>query len=144
MQNKGLGIGIGFAFVLVTVLFLGTMPANVMGVPNTVSITQINDSSSGETQIIAASGSNYIYVTHYHLFSSGTTTAQWDVGTGGTCGSSTATIDGPMSFIAQTGISAGSGLGAVLVIPAGDALCLNLGTGSIQVGGTIDWEYSSQ
>ena len=144
MQNKGLGVGIGIVFVFILLLFLGTQPANVMGVPNTVTTTPINDSASGETQIIAASGSNYIYVTHYHLFSSGTTTAQWDVGTASNCGSNTATIDGPMSFIAQTGISAGSGLGAVLVIPAGDALCLNLGTGSIQVGGTVDWEYSPQ
>ena len=144
MQNKGLGAGILVILAIAALIFLATMPANVMGVPNTVSTTNINDSSSGETQIVAISGSNYIYVTHYHLFSSGTTTAQWDVGTGSNCGSNTATIDGPMSFIAQTGISAGSGLGAILVVPAGYALCLNLGTGSVQVGGTVDWEYSSQ
>ena len=142
MQNKGLGKLGGIAAVVIALgLFLGSQPNSVLGVPNSVTTVAINDSSSGETQIIAASGTNSIYVTHYHLFANGTTTAQWDVGTGGTCGSSTATIDGPMSFIAQTGISAGTGLGAVLIVPASDALCLNLGS-SVQVGGSISYQQS--
>lgn len=141
MQSKGLGVGMLIVIALSAVLFLGTQPANVLGVPNTVTTNDINVSTSGDVQLVAASGSQAIYVTHYHLFSSGTTTAQWDYGTSVNCGSGTTTIDGPMSFIAQTGIAEGSGLGAVIAVPAGNALCLNLGTGSVQVGGSISWAY---
>jgi len=142
MQNKGLGANAVFIAVIAAIIFLAAQPANVIGVPNTVSSLDINSSSSGDVQVVALASGQSIYVTHYHLFSSGTTTAQWDYGTGSNCGSSTNTIDGPMSFIAQTGISAGTGLGAVFVVPQGNALCLNLGTGSIQVGGTISYQQS--
>jgi hypothetical protein len=141
MQNKGLGVGLIGVGVIALLLFLGAQPVNVLGVPNTVTTTVINSSSSGDVQVVAASGSQSIYITNYLLFSSGTTTAQFDYGTGSNCASGTTTVDGPISLIAQTGVSAGSGLGAVIAIPSGNALCLNLGTGSVQVGGHVSWAY---
>src|SRR5271157_2164894 len=116
MQNKGLGVGATFLLFVTCMLFLATQPANVIGVPNTVTTTNINTSSSGDVQVVPLSNGQSIYVTHYHVFASGITTFQWDYGTGSNCGTGTNTIDGPMSFIAQTGISAGSGLGAVIAV----------------------------
>ena len=132
-----------FLVVILALITMATQPANVLGVPNTVTTTDINDSTSGVAQIIAAgSGSQLIYVTHYHIMAAGTVNMSWVYGTGSNCVTNQNTIDGPIPLIAQTGISARAGLGAILSIPAGNALCLNTDQ-SVQVGGAISWAYGN-
>jgi len=129
--------------ITIAIFSLGAVQPSILGVPNSVITLPINVNTSGDVQLIAAVANQTIYVTHYHIVSSGATTFQFDYGTGSNCGSGTTTIDGPMSFIATTGISAGIGFGAVIVVPAGNALCINLGTNSVQVGGTISYQQGN-
>lgn len=132
-------IGCCIIIVLLVGLLLGTQPNSVLGIPNTVTTVSINTSSSGEQQLIAAVNGQSIYITHYHILMSGTTTVSLDYGTGVNCGTGTTTIDGTMDFTAQTGISAGIGFGAVDVIPPGNALCIN-NTNAIHVGGSLSYQ----
>jgi len=132
-----------FVVIVFAIFSLGAVQPSILGLPNSVTTLPINVNTSGDVQLIAAVANQAIYVTHYHIVSSGTTTFQFDYGTGSNCGTGTTPIDGPMSFIATTGISAGIGFGAVIVVPPGNALCINLGTSSVQVGGSISYQQGN-
>ena len=69
----------------------------------------------------------------------GTTNFTLVYGTGSNCGTGTTALTGAYPLIPQTGISKGSGVGAILVVPAGNALC---GTNSqaIQVSGSVSYQ----
>jgi hypothetical protein len=128
---------------VISLLFLtASQPANVIGVPNTVTTTNINTSSSGNLLLVSHSGTLSVYVTHFHIFLAGTSNVSLVYGTTSStpCDTGTTTLDGPMAFIAQTGIQYGTGLGAVLAVPSGKDLCLDNGSAS-QVGGAISWAY---
>lgn len=140
MTNKIIAICCILALILVAI---AAQPPNVLGIPNTVTTTNINTSSSGLATLVTHSGTLSIYVTHYHIFSAGTTNVSFVYGTQGStaCDTGTTTLDGPMAFIAQTGMVAGTGFGAVLAIPSGKDLCIN-NSQAIQVGGAVSWEYA--
>jgi hypothetical protein len=104
------------------------------GVPVTNSTVDINVSSATTAQLVAASAGKSIYITHIHVMAAGTTNFSLVYGTGTNCVTGQNTIDGPIPLTAQTGYSAGSGFGAVIVIPSGNALCTT-NSQAIQVGG---------
>ena len=108
------------------------------GIPVTAATVNINISSQTTQQLIAVNGSQSIYVTHIHYLASGITNVSLVYGTGTNCANSQVTLDGPLELIADTGYSAGNGIGAVMVIPSGNALCLT-NSQAIQVGGAISY-----
>jgi len=90
------------------------------------------------TQIIALSGSTKTYVTSAVVLAGGTVNVTFKYGTGSNCGTGTTTLNGPWPLTAQAGFSKGSGLGAVMIVPAGQALCI---TTDDSVTGGVDLTY---
>lgn len=117
---------------------VGTLPL----VQATASAAISSTSAGGPTQLIAASGSTKIYVTHYDIVLSGAGTFAWVTGTGTNCGTGTAYLTGaashPMSFAANGGISAGGGLGPILITGAGGELCY-ITTGAVDISGSVSY-----
>lgn len=95
--------------------------------------------SSTVTVVNLVSGKS-IYVCSYTLGTEnvgGTaTTFQWAYGTGTNCGTGTAALMG--ALYVQQAFAAGSGLGPIIIVPAGNALCLAAGAGAA-VGGMITY-----
>ena len=97
--------------------------------------TTVAVTSSGLTQILAASGSTVITVYHISVgFASGVN-FQLESGTGSNCGTSTAAVTGVYQAVA------GIALDVPFSLPAGTALCINLGS-SVTGGGLLI--YSQQ
>lgn len=96
------------------------------------------------TQIIAASGSNKIYICSINLIAPGATALNLASGTGTNCGTSTAAIIGSttaangQSYAANGGITLGNGAGTVAVAAASSELC-TLQSNAVQVAGNITY-----
>jgi hypothetical protein len=86
--------------------------------------------SSGLTQLIAASGSEVITVNHFSIGFASSVNFQLEYGTGSNCGTGTTAVTGVYQVIQ------GLALDVPLAIPSGKALCANLGA-SVTGGGFI-------
>lgn len=128
-------------------------PANALQVGavtagNTSAIVQgnttvaINISTATTTQIIALASSNKIYVTAWNVIAGGTGNFTWEYGTGSSCGTGTTTLSGAYPLVANMGISAATGLGPVLVVPAGNALCA-VTSANVQYSGYVTYTQST-
>jgi hypothetical protein len=96
----------------------------------------INLSTAATTQLVAAVSGKAIYVTAWDVIAAGTTNFTFEYGTGTNCAAGTAALTGPYSLVAQFGAAKGSGLGPVLVVPAGNALCA-VNSATVQVSGSL-------
>ncbi len=125
------------------------VPANVtaMGAragANSVNVAQgsatapVSMSTATTTQFVALSGSTVTYVTGIALIAGGTTNVTLVYGTGSNCVTSPSNLTGAIPLIANAGFTLGSGLGAVIVVPAGQALCITSSAG-VQVSGLITY-----
>lgn len=112
--------------------------ANLVGLIQADTSVKIDMSTATITQLVALSGSTKIYVTSWDVIAGGATNFKLVYGTGSNCGTGTTDLTGAYPLTAQSGISKGSGLGPVLVVPAGNALCANNGTG-VQVSGAASY-----
>ena len=87
----------------------------------------ISATTSGTVQLVALSSGKAIYVTHVHVIAAASAGFALVYGTGTNCGTGTTYLDGAsgntMAFTANSGYSAGVGLGPVYVVPSGNALC---------------------
>src|SRR6185437_3394497 len=97
------------------------MPVNV-GVTSGASIP-INISTATTTQLVALSAGKSIYVTSWDVISGGTGNITLEYGTGSNCGTGTQVLTGAYPLTAQNGIAKGDGLGTVLIVPSGNAMC---------------------
>jgi hypothetical protein len=86
--------------------------------------------SSGLTQLVAASGSEVITVNHFSIGFASSVNFQFEYGTGSNCGTGTTALSGV--YQAVQGIA----LDVPFEVPAGKALCANLGA-SVTGGGLI-------
>lgn len=95
---------------------------------NTVSL-----SSSGLTQIIAASSGNTTTIQHLSVLMASGVTFQLEYGTGTNCGTGTTAITGtyPSNFTGATWDP-----GDLPIVPSGNAVCINLGS-SVTGGGIV-------
>ena len=109
------------AVIPVAVYNSTSAPLSVAGAPN--SSVPISISTATTTQLVALSGSTKIYVTAWDVIAAGTGNIQLEYGTGTNCGTGTTALTGSYNLTAQAGIAKGNGLAAVLVVPAGNALC---------------------
>jgi hypothetical protein len=96
----------------------------------------INLSTATTTQLVAAVSGKAIYVTAWDVIAAGTTNFTFEYGTGTNCVAGTTPLTGPYSLVAQFGAAKGSGLGPVLVVPAGNALCA-VNSATVQVSGSL-------
>jgi hypothetical protein len=96
----------------------------------------INLSTAATTQLVAAVSGKAIYVTAWDVIAAGTTNFTFEYGSGTNCAAGTAALTGPYSLVAQFGAAKGSGLGPVLVVPAGNALCA-VNSATVQVSGSL-------
>ena len=98
----------------------------------------ISVATNSTTQLIAANASKRIYVTSFLLQSAGTASVSFNYGTGTNCGTGTTALTGTMAMTAQNVIAMGTGLGAVLEVPIGNALCI-VNSASVQVSGAMSY-----
>lgn len=115
---------------------VGSDPSSGKGTPSSVAI---NVSTATTTQLVALSGSTKIYVTSYDVIAAGTGNITFEYGTGTACATGTTALTGAYNLTAQAGIAKGNGIGAVLVVPAGNALCV-LTSAGVQMSGSVSFQ----
>lgn len=99
------------------------------------SSTAVSLSSSGLTQVVAAPGTSTqsIHMTFFDISFASAVNFQWEYGTGSSCGTGTTALTGTYQGVLT--MSQPFGLGG-LTVPAGNALCANLGS-SVTGGGLL-------
>jgi hypothetical protein len=96
----------------------------------------INVSTATTTQLVALSSGKKIYVGALDVIAAGTGNVTFVYGTGTNCGTGTTSLTGAYNLTAQAGIAKGNGLGAVLVVPASNALCVTT-SAAVQMSGSV-------
>lgn len=109
---------------------------NLVGLIQADASAKVSISTNTITQVVALASSKKIYVTSFNLHAAGTTTSKWVYGTGSNCGTGTTDLTDLYDFTASDGMSSGSGIGPVLVVPASNALCIS-NSAAVHVGGSI-------
>jgi hypothetical protein len=137
VTNTGAAIPACSATPCVTTI--GNMGVDVSSGKGTPASVAINVSTATTTQLVAISGSTKIYVTSFDVIAGGTGNITFEYGTGATCGTGTTALTGAYNLTAQAGISKGSGVGAVLVVPSGNALCV-LTSAAVQISGSVSYQ----
>jgi hypothetical protein len=117
---------------------LADFPGGIIAGCNTPISIPINVATSGLTQLVALSAGQQIHVCHMDFISNGATSVQFEYGTGTSCATGTTALTGPYPSVAESGLSAGNGNAAVMVVPAGQALCINL-SAAVQVSGLLTY-----
>jgi hypothetical protein len=98
----------------------------------------INVSTATDTQIVPLSGSTVIYVTSFDVVAGGTGNITFEYGTGSNCATGKTALTGAYPLTAQAGIAKGSGVGTILKVPAGNALCV-LTSAAVQMSGSVSY-----
>lgn len=110
--------------------------ANLVAVSQANATAAINVSTATTTQLVALSSGQVIHVTAASVVAGGTGNITFVYGTGTNCGTGTTSITGAYPLIANAGLSIGSGLGPVFVVPAGNALCVTT-SAAVQMSGHV-------
>lgn len=110
--------------------------ANMVALIQASASAALTVSTATTTQLVALSGSTKIYVTAFDVIAGGTGNITFVYGTGSSCGTGTTSLTGAYPLTAQTGIAKGNGLGPVLVVPAGNALCVTT-SAAVQMSGSV-------
>jgi hypothetical protein len=92
--------------------------------------------SNTTLEIVPATAAKKIYVTFAHVESAGAGNLTFVYGTGTNCGIGQVAIGGAISLTAQTGFAGGAGVGSILTVPAGNALCIT-NSAAVQMSGWL-------
>jgi hypothetical protein len=104
----------------------------------------IDTSTSGNVQLVALNGSDLIYVCGYSVMVGATATAvQFIRGTGTACGTGETDLTGPWPFAANGGITQANAGVPQFIVPAGNALCIELSAAN-PVAGHVTFVRTSQ
>lgn len=142
--KKGTSMKRIFGFLLSTALLIapawaGPLVSSQGPILQANQSAKISTSSAGLTQVVvgstASSATQRIYVINWNVMANGTTTFQWEYGTGTNCGTGTQALTGAYPLTAQTGAAIGA-VGPVLILPPGNSLCFNLGS-AVAVAGSF-------
>ena len=98
----------------------------------------INISTASTVQLVAISGSAKIYVTSFDVIAGGTGSFTLEYGSGVNCATGTTALTGAYPLTAQAGVAKGSGLGPVLFVPSGKALCA-VSSAAVQMSGSLSY-----
>lgn len=83
---------------------------------------------AGSTQIVTAPAGKQIVVTAIQMMPVATAVVTYTYGTGTNCGTGTGSLTGAMTFSAGQILNMGSGNGPVMIVPAGNNLCVTIAT----------------
>jgi hypothetical protein len=100
-------------------------------VPSTTASVALPTSTQAMTKLVSGVAGKSIYLTALHMIGAGAAVVTWSSGTGTNCGSNTVTLNAPETLATGSVTNLGSGLGAVMVVPAGSDLCLTVGTAAV-------------
>lgn len=98
----------------------------------------INIAASATTQIVAGVANQAIFITSWNVMAAGTNNVTLVYGTGTNCATGQVALTGAYPLIAQAGIATGNGLGPILYVPQGNALCVTT-SGSGQLSGSASY-----
>jgi hypothetical protein len=84
----------------------------------------LNMTTATTTEIVPLTSGEVVYVTALNFLANGTTTVKFVKGTGTNCGTGTTDLTPTYNLTAQTGMVYGSGVGVVMPVTAGNALCV--------------------
>jgi hypothetical protein len=117
----------------VQTLYNGSGQTKAINCPNQAALTV---SASGNTQIVALSGTTNIYLCHMDFAASAASNFSLTYGTGSNCGTGTTTLTG----VYQNVVTYSSPWDAVgpIIVPAGKALCINF-VGTVTAGGFVTY-----
>lgn len=124
--------------LLVIPLLLLASPVAAATAPAADSSVAINVSTATTTQLVALSAGKRIYITSFDVIAAGTGNIGFVYGTGSSCGTGTTALTGTYNLVAQAGIAIGTGLGSVLVVPAGNALCVTT-SAAVGMAGSVSY-----
>jgi len=101
----------------------------------------INVPAVATTELIALVAGDRIRVCGFVLSGAGATsgTIQFKAGTGTTCGTGTSDLSGVMSFLDDTPVVYGGGLGKIFQTPAAEALCITTAGTNFIVDGILTY-----
>lgn len=102
------------------------------------SSVKIDNATAVTVELVALDAAKTIFVTSFNVVSAGTGTIKFVYGTGTACGTGTTDLTGAYNLTANGYVSVGSGLGAVLAVPKGNALCITT-TGAVQRSGSVSY-----
>lgn len=112
--------------------------ANMVELTQASASVPINVSTATTTQLVALSGGTQIRVTSFDVIAGGTGNITFVYGTGTNCGTGTTPLTGAYPLTAQAGIAKGSGLGPILTVPSGNALCVTT-SAAVQMSGSVSY-----
>lgn len=107
-------------------------------VPMTAATASVNIAAATTTQIAAAIPGQSIRVTAFYLVSAGANTMTFEYGTGTNCGTGTTVIGGAQTLATGSGAAMGTGVGTIIMVPAGQALCIVTGAAA-QLSGFMSY-----
>ncbi len=81
-------------------------------------------SSATTAEIIAAVSGKIIYISNWNVISSAAGTLKFVYGTGTNCATDPTDLTGAYTFGTSTVISVGNGIGSIITVPPGKALCI--------------------
>ncbi len=133
----GASEGLMGAAVPLSGTYVGANSAGLLtGIIQADNSASINITTATTTQLVALSSGKKIYVTAFDILAGGTGNITLVYGTGGSCAVGTTALTGVYNLTAQAGISKGTGLGPVLVVPASNGLCA-LTSAAVQMSGSV-------
>ena len=131
--------GVSFAFAQgPTQLCFTTNGSNCVAAIQASNSVAISTASATTVQLVALVAGKRIYISAWDVVASGTTSVTLKYGTGTNCGTGTQSLTGAYALIAQAGLAKASGLGPVLFVPAGNALCIT-NSAAIQISGSLSY-----
>lgn len=116
----------------------GATGGDLVGVIQANASVAINISTATTTQLIALSAGRAIYVTGWDVVAGGAGNITLEYGTGTACATGTTVLTGAYNLAANGGLARGTGIGPILFVPAGDALCA-LTSAAVQYSGAVSY-----
>ena len=101
-------------------------------IPSATATAALPTSTQSRTTLIKGVAGQYIYVIGWHIIPASGAVVTWSTGTGTNCGTSNVILDGPNTY--GTTIAPdnwGGNVGAVMIVPKGQDLCLTIATAAI-------------
>jgi hypothetical protein len=131
---------IGSAFPSQAIGFGADSSGNMVGIIQADHSSPINFSSTTAQLLVATSGTKKVYITAWDVMAGGTGSFSIVYGTQTTnpCDTGQTLMAGPYPLVAQAGKSGGSGLGPILIAPAGSQVCA-VSTAAVQMSGSYAW-----
>lgn len=129
---------IAFAQVGANSICYTTNGNNCVPSVSSYSSVKIDNATAVTAELVALDTAKTIWVTSFNVVSAGTGTIKFVYGTGTACGTGTTDLTGAYNLTANGYVAVGSGLGAVLSVPKGNALCITT-TGAVQRSGSVSY-----